>query len=86
MSNVTLRAQHPDYVGSSNNFAADVAVLTLDRAVTLNQYVAIATLAPAGSNWEGKETWISGWGKVCELLFLLSFLPAFGLILTMLIY
>jgi urease beta subunit len=42
MSNVTLRAQHPDYVGSSNNFAADVAVLTLDRAVTLNQYVAIA--------------------------------------------
>lgn len=57
-------SKHPSYVGSSNNFAADVAVLTLDRAVTLNQYVAIATLAAKGSTWVGRETWISGWGKI----------------------
>lgn len=59
---VTAITIHPSYpIG--NLYGADVAVLVLDQNVVLNQYVGIATLAATGSNWVGRETWISGWGK-----------------------
>jgi len=60
---VTSIVMYPSYDPNSL-YAGDVAVLTLDQDVVLNQFVGIATLAAAGSNWVGAEVWISGWGKI----------------------
>lgn len=66
-SNVERIIIHPDYKRYSyESYDADIAILTMHRTVTFNQYVRPICLWPGGSSIqeiEGHKGTVVGWGK-----------------------
>jgi elastase-2 len=59
--------QHEEYNSGSAAYANDIAILTLQTAITIGDNVAVATL-PSNNNdlFVGASCVITGWGRTCE--------------------
>lgn len=62
-----FQTQHEQYNTASASYANDIAILTLQTAITLGGNVAVATLPPDNNDlFVGVSCVITGWGKTCE--------------------
>jgi len=65
--------QHEQYNTGTASYANDIAILTLQTLITLGGNVGVATLPPNNNDqFVGANCVITGWGRNCESVFLLS--------------
>jgi len=60
---VTQKIRHPEY--NDDTLKNDIALFRLDRPVDTDVYVPVCMPAP-GSDYEGLEAWVTGWGTTTE--------------------
>jgi len=60
---ITRKIRHPEY--NDDTLKNDIALFLLDEPVDTSVYVPVCMPAP-GSDYEGKDAWVTGWGTTTE--------------------
>jgi secreted trypsin-like serine protease len=56
--------RHPAY--NSGNFRNDIGLMKLSAPVTYSNYIAPICIPKAGSDFQGQESWATGWGTTAS--------------------
>ncbi|XP_035824760.1 acetylcholine receptor subunit alpha-like [Aplysia californica] len=62
--NIASISVHKDYNPNAGGYPNDIAILTLENAAQLNNYVGLAKLAKSDSSFAYQSCIISGWGQL----------------------